>query len=414
MAQLQRIVHSIPPTFDERSRVLVLGTMPSPASRDLGFNYGHPRNRFWNVMAQLAGEPLPATNERKRDFCLRHHIALWDVLAECDIEGASDASIRNARPNRLTDITLTAPIEAVFCTGAKSYELYNRFCADDVGIPAVKLPSTSPANAACSTERLLREYAAIFEHEHPFEPPTLDVANVVKTEQAIAAAGTSLHELMQRAGTAVAKRVLDILAENEGASHVTILCGNGNNGGDGWVASALLAQAGVPVCLVAAKHPDELTAQPAHDAAVSALDILEQCGLRSFVLGKDPDSTCEHPQNTPAFVLDDGSAGDRSAIDAIMQRSHVVVDAILGTGAAKAPREPFLRWVNAVNQANGKRTVIAVDVPTGTSADTGERAEPCITADETITMIVRKPGLTAPQCGRVSVAPLAYLEPLLA
>ena len=113
-------------------------------------------------------------------------------------------------------------------------------------------------------------------------------------------------------------------------------------------------------------------------------------------------------------MLDDGSAGDRSAIDAIMQRSHVVVDAILGTGAAKAPREPFLRWVNAVNQANGKRTVIAVDVPTGTSADTGERAEPCITADETITMIVRKPGLTAPQCGRVSVAPLAYLEPLLA
>ena len=123
MAQAQHIVHSIPPTFDERSRVLVLGTMPSPASRELGFNYGHPRNRFWSVMAQLAGEPLPATNERKRDFCLRHHIALWDVLAECRIEGASDASIRDAVPNKLTDITRAAPIEAVFCTGAKSYEL---------------------------------------------------------------------------------------------------------------------------------------------------------------------------------------------------------------------------------------------------------------------------------------------------
>ena len=114
MAEVQRIVHSIPPTFDEHSRVLVLGSMPSPASREAGFNYGHPRNRFWQVMSQLADEPLPATNERKRDFCLRHHIALWDVLAECDIEGASDASIRNALPNRLTDITQVAHIEAVF------------------------------------------------------------------------------------------------------------------------------------------------------------------------------------------------------------------------------------------------------------------------------------------------------------
>ena len=86
---LERIEHCIEPTFDERSRVLVLGTMPSPASREHGYNYGHPRNRFWQVMAALADEPIPQENERKRDFCLRHHIALWDVLASCDIEGAS-------------------------------------------------------------------------------------------------------------------------------------------------------------------------------------------------------------------------------------------------------------------------------------------------------------------------------------
>ena len=98
MAQARHIIHSIPPTYDERSRVLVLGSMPSPASREAGFNYGHPRNRFWNVMAALAKEPAPNTTERRRDFCLRHHIALWDVLAECDIEGASDASIRNPNP----------------------------------------------------------------------------------------------------------------------------------------------------------------------------------------------------------------------------------------------------------------------------------------------------------------------------
>lgn len=162
--QREHIVHSIPPTYDANSRVLVLGTMPSPASREGGYNYGHPRNRFWSVLAQLAGEPVPETNERKRDFCLRHHIALWDVLAECDINGASDASIANAQPNRLVDITHAAPIEAVFCTGAKAHALYTRLCEADVGIPAVKLPSTSPANAACSMERLLREYAAIFQH----------------------------------------------------------------------------------------------------------------------------------------------------------------------------------------------------------------------------------------------------------
>ena len=113
MAQAQRIEHTIPPTYDEHSRVLVLGSMPSPKSRESGYNYGHARNRFWTVLATLADEPVPTTNERKRDFCLRHHIALWDVLAECEIEGASDARIRNAKPNPLEKITATAPIEAV-------------------------------------------------------------------------------------------------------------------------------------------------------------------------------------------------------------------------------------------------------------------------------------------------------------
>ena len=105
-------MHSIPPTFDEHSRVLVLGSFPSPKSREGQFNYGHPQNRFWRVLAQLAGEELPTTNDEKRSFCLRHGIALWDVIAECDIEGASDTSIRNAKPNKLSLITGHAPIEA--------------------------------------------------------------------------------------------------------------------------------------------------------------------------------------------------------------------------------------------------------------------------------------------------------------
>lgn len=162
---MEHLVHSIPPTYDENSRVLVLGSFPSPKSREGQFNYGHPQNRFWRVLAQLAGEDVPATNEQKRDFCLRHGIALWDVVAECDIAGASDASIRNARPNKLSLITRAAPIEAVFCTGAKAAELYRRLgCEQECGLAATRLPSTSPANAACTMDKLVSAYAAIFEH----------------------------------------------------------------------------------------------------------------------------------------------------------------------------------------------------------------------------------------------------------
>lgn len=162
---MEHLTHSISPTFDEQSRVLVLGSFPSPKSREYGFNYGHPQNRFWRVLAQLAGEELPTTNDEKRAFCLRHGIALWDVIAECEIEGASDTSIRNARPNQLSLITGTAPIQAVFCTGAKAHELYRRLgCEQECGLPATRLPSTSPANAACSMERLLEAYAVIFDY----------------------------------------------------------------------------------------------------------------------------------------------------------------------------------------------------------------------------------------------------------
>ena len=436
MAEAQRIIHSIPPTFDERSRVLVLGSMPSPASREVGFNYGHPRNRFWQVLSQLAGEPLPTTNERKRDFCLRHHIALWDVLAECDIEGASDASIRNALPNRLTDITQTAPIEAVFCTGAKAYELYNKFCADETGIPAIKLPSTSPANAACGLDKLKEAYAAILEHEHKFMPPTLDVKRVVELEQTIAAQGTSLRELMERAGAAVAfrtQRILDdvqagtyapkqieassaprqICIDQTKAPLVAILCGNGNNGGDGWVAAKLLAQVSIAVCIITTKMPDQLSAQPARDAAIEALHVLETLGAHVIRSADDWDSQIDMQAQTPLLLVDDGSAEQQVIIEQIIQQAHVVVDAILGTGSKSNPRAPFTDWIAAANQSFENHATLAVDVPSGISAQTGDLFEPFMLVDETLTMIVRKPGLAIPECGRVAVAPLAYIEPLL-
>ena len=151
---LQHIVHSIPPTYDEHSCVLVLGSLPSPKSRELGFNYGHPRNRFWQVMARLADEPVPATNERKRDFCLRHHIALWDVIGECDISGSSDSSINNVKANDLSIILEHAGILRIFVNGKTAERYYKKYSEAETNITAVCLPSTSPANAAWSCESL--------------------------------------------------------------------------------------------------------------------------------------------------------------------------------------------------------------------------------------------------------------------
>ncbi len=153
--------HTISPVFDGCSRVLVLGTMPSPKSRETGFYYGHPQNRFWKVMAALFDEPLPATNDEKRDLALRHGIALWDVLAECTIEGASDGTIADCVPNDIGSLLARAPIEAVFCTGVKAAELYARHCEPQTNMAATRLPSTSPANAARSLEQLIEEYRVI-------------------------------------------------------------------------------------------------------------------------------------------------------------------------------------------------------------------------------------------------------------
>lgn len=154
----QHIEHDIEPVFDARSRVLMLGTMPSPRSREQGFFYGHPQNRFWKVMAAVFDAPVPANIPEKRAFLLEHRIALWDVLASCEIAGASDASIRDPRPNDLQRILSHAPIEQIFCTGAKAAQLYRKLCEPTTGIPCVQLPSTSPANAAMRLPELIEAY----------------------------------------------------------------------------------------------------------------------------------------------------------------------------------------------------------------------------------------------------------------
>lgn len=154
----QHIEHDIEPVFDRRSRVLMLGTMPSPKSREQGFFYGHPQNRFWKVLAAVFDAPVPEGIPEKTTFLLERRIALWDVLASCEITGASDASIRDPEPNDLRLILDHAPIERIFCTGAKAAQLYRKLCEPVLNIPCVQLPSTSPANAAMRLPDLVEAY----------------------------------------------------------------------------------------------------------------------------------------------------------------------------------------------------------------------------------------------------------------
>ena len=149
------------PVFDNESRILILGTMPSPKSRELGFYYGHPRNRFWPVMADVLGEVYPETTEDKIAFCRRNHIAVWDVLKSCEITGADDNSIKNPVPNDMNEILAHAPIKAIFATGTQASTRYQKDCYPRTGIPIIKLPSTSPANCGTSYEKLRAAYCEI-------------------------------------------------------------------------------------------------------------------------------------------------------------------------------------------------------------------------------------------------------------
>ena len=159
--ELKRQNHEFPPVYDENSEILILGSFPSVKSRETQFFYGHPQNRFWKVMAQVLNENVPQTILEKKEMLLRHHIALWDVISSCDIAGSSDSSIRNVVPNDLGYIISRSRITRIYANGAKSKQLYDKYLAKQLGIEAVQLPSTSPANAAYSVERLLEYWKNI-------------------------------------------------------------------------------------------------------------------------------------------------------------------------------------------------------------------------------------------------------------
>lgn len=497
------VIHEIEPVYDKNSRVLLLGTMPSPKSRETGFFYGHPQNRFWKVLALLFDEPTPETIEEKRDLCLRHHIALWDVVSSCDIEGASDASIKNAKPNDLAQILNAAPIQAVFTTGTKAGQLYKKLCEPATSIPCTVLPSTSPANSRVSLAELCTTYKQALSPYLDFNPeyPVLDVPEVARLEQSIASSGTSLYTLMHRAGRFLAyeaKKYLEqksdcresdrniakpkesdrseinhnepersktasgqnqFLTIKPNQLHVSILCGHGNNGGDGWVAADYLAKAGYHVDLISSVSAQEIKAEPAHTTACE-IEHEIKCEIKHEIeYGVERKAECEidykvehktgHETKQEIERKSKYKAGRKIAaspkskqiihllinptneeVEASLSKADLIIDAILGTGfSGDTVREPFSTWIELANQqkvrekarntdqptSNTRNSrIIAADVASGFSAQTGTAAKPCIVADHTVTMITLKTGLVQPSaktyCGTIRVAPLAVFD----
>lgn len=157
-----KILHPLKPIYDENSKVLVLGTMPSVKSRENNFYYSHPQNRFWKTLSKVYEEEIGISNDERKDFLIRHKIALFDVLKSCDIEASSDSSIKNPIPNDLDEILNNSKIEKIFTTGKKAYDLYMKLIYPKTKIEAICLPSPSPANCPKGIEDLLyNEYGKI-------------------------------------------------------------------------------------------------------------------------------------------------------------------------------------------------------------------------------------------------------------
>lgn len=160
---MNRIEHPIAPVYNRESRILILGSFPSVKSRENQFFYGHPQNRFWKVLAQIFEAEIPQTIPEKKAFLLCHKVAVWDVIASCEIEGSSDSSIRNVVANDLGNLLDTAEIKQIYVNGKKAEQLYRKYIEPKTGRTAICLPSTSPANAAWSVKRLVEAWSVIKE-----------------------------------------------------------------------------------------------------------------------------------------------------------------------------------------------------------------------------------------------------------
>ena len=155
------VEHMIDPVYDKNSKILILGSFPSVKSRQQVFFYGHPQNRFWKVIAGVMGCSVPESIDEKKEMLLSHYVAVWDVIESCDIVGSSDSSIKDVKVNDFNRILDSADISKIYANGGKAYELYMKYAIEKTGRDIIKLPSTSPANAAWNLERLIDAWSII-------------------------------------------------------------------------------------------------------------------------------------------------------------------------------------------------------------------------------------------------------------
>lgn len=166
--EYKHVVHSFEPVYDADSQILILGTLPSVKSRETHFYYGHKQNRFWKLLARIYGEDLPETIEEKKSLLLRNHVAIWDVIYSCDIQGSSDSSIKNVVPTNLKQLLSASSVTRIYANGNKAGALYKKYQQGHTGMDITVLPSTSPANAAWSFDRLYEVWNIIKQADKQF------------------------------------------------------------------------------------------------------------------------------------------------------------------------------------------------------------------------------------------------------
>lgn len=158
---MAKVKHLLEPVYDTNSRILILGTFPSVKSREAKFYYKHPRNRFWKVIAEIVGNKECETIEEMKKMLIDNKIAVWDVIDSCEITGSSDASIKNVVPADLSIILDNANIKKIYANGDKAFKLYMKYSYPITKRDIIKLPSTSPANATFSLEKLVENWGQI-------------------------------------------------------------------------------------------------------------------------------------------------------------------------------------------------------------------------------------------------------------
>lgn len=163
MQEYQQLTHTFDPIYNKDSKILILGSFPSVKSRENNFYYGHPQNRYWKVLANVLEVEVPQTVEEKRAMLLDNHIAIWDVIHSCSIIGSSDTSIKDVVVNDFSEILEHSQVKTIYVNGGKAYDLYHKYAEKNTGIKAIKLPSTSPANAAWKLDRLCEVWGQIRE-----------------------------------------------------------------------------------------------------------------------------------------------------------------------------------------------------------------------------------------------------------